>query len=102
MAENFKFQKERHRVCEKKVSAVSVSNIKIQDTLSSIFSDGEFYMSFEDFAKYFQEIEFVNLSPMRMRINKTRMARTYNMISVRAKGLQEVNAKGKNTKPECR
>ena len=58
-------------------------------------------MSFEDFAKYFQEIEFVNLSPMRMRINKTRMARTFNMISVRTKELEAVNAEGV-TNPQYR
>ena len=58
------------------------------------FSDGEFFISFEDFIKYFGKIELVDLKPMRMSNNETRMARTFNMISVRGKWVREVNAGG--------
>ena len=46
-------------------------------------------MSFEDFIKYFGEIELVNLDPMRMLSNETRMATSFNMNSVRGKWVSE-------------
>ena len=61
------------------------------------YSDGEFFIAFQDFIKYFGKIEMVNLSPMRMQNNETRMARTFNLISVRGEWVRDVNAGGANT-----
>ena len=61
------------------------------------YSDGEFFIAFQDFIKYFGKIELVNLNPMRMQNNEDRMARTFNMILVRGKWVRGVNAGGANT-----
>ena len=60
-------------------------------------SDGEFYISFDDYIKYFGKIELVNLNPIRMQNNEIRMARSFNMICVRGKWVRGVNAGGANT-----
>ena len=38
-------------------------------------SDGEFYLSYEDFLSYFARVEVVHLNAVRMVTNKTRLAR---------------------------
>ena len=115
MESNFKRNKERHWIrdikeikcfmphasCKKLHN--EMINYKIKGlaadvwNISLYYSDGEFFISFEDFIKYFGKIELVNLNPIRMKNNETRMARTFNMISVRGKWVRGVNAGGANT-----
>jgi len=60
----------------------------------NIASDGEFYISFEDFLKYFGIIEIVHLNPIRMQTNERRLASEFTRISVHGEWIRGVNAGG--------
>ena len=48
----------------------------------NLASDGEFYLSYEDFLSYFGRVEVVHLNAVRMVTNETRLARRYTIIII--------------------
>ena len=60
-----------------KVSSSTKKNIGLESS-----DDGEFYISFQDFVKYFGRVQILHLTPMRMQMNERRMNRSFTMITI--------------------